>query len=225
MMVKILVVIALVFNAVVFLLPLPRTEIFWVSYGFFMAAVVVQLGILIFLWGRVKNYADRFLSIPLIKTGVLYLVLHLISFVCFVAFYPETSPLYIPILVNVVLLAIFLVRFIAVDASRQEIARIDKKLQSKVSYIKELQIDVEMVMQRVDDGEAKKKLKKLSEMIKYSNPMSNESLSLIESKIATKSAELSALANGNQIDKLEELCEGIEQLLDERNRKCKLLKA
>lgn len=225
MTIKILAVIAATFNAVVFLLPLPRTEIFWISYGFFMLAVGLQLGISVFLWERVKSYTGRFLSIPVIRIGISHLILQLGSFVYFVGYFPAEGPLYIPRIANIVLLAIFLVRFIAIDASRQEISRIDKKLQPKVSYIKELQVEVEIVMQRVDDGEAKKRLKKLSEIIKYSDPMSGESLSLVEAKIANKAAELSDLASGGQIDKLGELCEGIEQLLDERNRKCKLLKA
>ena len=58
----------------------------------------------------------------------------------------------------------------------------------------------------------------LAEKIRYSDPMSDEQLADIEDRITVKIAELKSSA-----DKVKIINE-LNSLLDERNRKCKLLK-
>ena len=92
------------------------------------------------------------------------------------------------------------------------------KLQKKVFYIRELQADIELLADNESDATVKTALTQLAEKIRFSDPMSNEQLADLENKISIKAAELKTTTS-----KLEIITE-LNSLLDERNKKCKILK-
>ena len=107
---------------------------------------------------------------------------------------------------------------IASDVGRSEIERVSAKVQEKTFYIKQLQADVELLAGAETDTAAKLVLTQLAEKIRYSDPMSDEQVSDIEDRIAAKIAEMKS-----STDKVKIINE-LNSLLDERNKKCKLLK-
>ncbi len=107
---------------------------------------------------------------------------------------------------------------IASDVGRSEIERVSVKVREKTFYIKQLQTEVELLAGAETDAATKSELAQLAEKIRYSNPMSDEQLADIEDRITAKIAELKSSANKVKI--INEL----NSLLDERNRKCKLLR-
>ena len=107
---------------------------------------------------------------------------------------------------------------IASDVGRSEIERVSVKVREKTFYIKQLQTEVELLAGAETDAATKSELAQLAEKIRYSNPMSDEQLADIEDRITVKIAELKSSANKVKI--INEL----NSLLDERNRKCKLLR-
>ena len=107
---------------------------------------------------------------------------------------------------------------IASDVGRSEIERVSVKVQEKTFYIKRLQADVELLASTETDTVIKSALMQLAEKIRYSDPISDEQLADIEDRITVKIAELKSSA-----DKVKIINE-LNSLLDERNRKCKLLK-
>ena len=88
----------------------------------------------------------------------------------------------------------------------------------KVFYIRELQADIELLADSETNADVKTALTQLAEKIRFSDPMSNEQLTDLENKISTKIAVLKTAAS-----KLEIITE-LNSLLDERNKKCKILK-
>ena len=81
-----------------------------------------------------------------------------------------------------------------------------------------LQIDVELLAKAETDPETKTSLTKLAERIRYSDPLSDDSLDELEGIISSKIHELkTSTARGDLISEI-----GI--LLSERNAKCKALK-
>ena len=107
---------------------------------------------------------------------------------------------------------------ISADAGSNEIERVEAKVQKKVFYIRELQADVELIAAAETDTDTKASLTQLAEKIRFSDPMSNDQLADLESKISTKAAELKTAANKMKI--ITEL----NSLLDERNKKCRIMK-
>jgi hypothetical protein len=68
------------------------------------------------------------------------------------------------------------------------------------------------------DIEIKAALVQLAEKIRFSDPMSSEKLKDLENRIASKVAELKVTENKNEV-----IAE-INSLMNERNKKCKILK-
>ena len=107
---------------------------------------------------------------------------------------------------------------ISADAGRNEIERVESKVQKKVFYIRELQADIELLADNESDATVKTALAQLAERVRYSDPMSSEQLADLENKISAKVLELKTAPN-----KVEIITE-LNSLLDERNKKCKNLK-
>ena len=132
-------------------------------------------------------------------------------------------PFQLGVALNTILLGACLIGLIAVEITREEIERIDGKVKEKVFYIKFLQTDVEGMAARAADESLKKVLKDLAETIRYSDPMSSPQLAAIENKIEARAAVL-AEAFENAEGGVSKLCNELQQLFAERNRKCKILK-
>lgn len=64
----------------------------------------------------------------------------------------------------------------------------------------------------------------LSEDVKYSDPMSNDALAGVESQITLKMSELSESVEKSDINIVKKCVREAQILLNERNKKCKLLK-
>ena len=90
--------------------------------------------------------------------------------------------------------------------------------QEAIFFIKNLQVDMEILAGAEKDAKTKKALEQLAEKIRFSDPMSNEQLAVLEDKISL------AVENLKSSDDKMKIIEDLNLLLDERNRKCKILK-
>ena len=103
------------------------------------------------------------------------------------------------------------------DVGRTELEKVEQKVQGKVFYIKNLQVDIEILASAEKDTKTKEQLEQLVEKIRFSDPMSNEQLAVLEDKISL------AVENLKSSDDKMKIIEDLNLLLDERNRKCKIL--
>ena len=204
------------FNVIAFVVPIAKTATFWIAYTFTIIAFVLQIGIWIAAFKAAKTIRSKFLGIPIIYVGIVYFVIQLIVFALFMVF--PIIPPWIAVIVCILILGISAICLIGADAARAEIARVKEKVNRKVLYIRELQVDVEMLAEQEQNPETKIALAKLAEKIRYSDPMSSEVLADLEAKIKEKVAELKTA------DHKSEIISELDLLLTERNKKAKLLK-
>jgi len=216
-------IILAVFNAVVFVIPFNRGGGFWTGYGFSMLALLLSAGISFYAFGR-EGLRSKFYGIPLISVMWRYLVIQLIIGLIQMGLDFIPVPFQYGFVVNVIFLGACLIGLITVEASKEEIERIDEKIKEKVFYIKSLQVDVEGLADRASDDSIKKVLKDLAETIRYSDPMSSPQLAAIENKIEAKVSVLSETVEKKDWDTVKVFCTELQQLFAERNRKCKILK-
>lgn len=206
----------LVFNVLAFAIPVNRTTTFWISYTFTTIAFILQILIWKMALKNAESLKSKFLGIPIIHIGIVYLIIQLISFAIFMGF-PEIQ-YWVSIIVSVLILGISAMSMTTTQIGKNEINRVEEKVTNGVSYIKELQIKVEMMAEKEEHENIKESLRKLAEKIRFSDPMSNETLEDLEKNISNKVAELEK----NEIK--EELILEIDLLLTERNKKIKILK-
>jgi len=216
-------IILAVYNVVVFVIPFNRGGGFWTGYGFSMLAMLLTAAVGFYAFDR-ETLKSKFYGIPLIYVVWRYLIIQLIiGFLEMVLdFIP--IPFQYGLVLNTILLGACLIGLFAVEAAKDEIERIDEKVKEKVFYIKSLQADIDCLVGRASDDFLKKLLKDLVEVIRYSDPMSSPQLAAIENKIEARSAVLTEAVEKADGDTVKALCNDLQQLFAERNKKCKLLK-
>ena len=205
-----------IFNVIVFAIPTAKTVTFWVAYIFTLIAFAMQPLIWKFAFKDTDTLKSKFLGIPLISVGIIYLLVQIVAVAVFIAL--SFVPSWIAIVVCILILGISAICLIGTETGREEINRIEHKVSKKVFYIKSLQIDIEMLAKAEADADTKTALTNLAEKIRFSDPMSDELLAELETKISNKFEELKSAEQKSTI--INELT----LLIEERNKKCKLLK-
>ena len=202
-------------SIIAFAVPMIKTATFWIAYVFTAAAFAAQ----IIIWNKAlgkEKLKSKFLGFPVVHIGIVYAVIQVIAFAVFM--FVPTLPTWSAIVVCSIIAGVYAVCMISADAGRNESERVEAKVQKKVFYIRELQADIELLADNETNADVKTELTQLAEKIHFSDPMSNEQLADLENKISTKVAELKTVPN-----KVEIITE-LNSLLDERNKKCKILK-
>jgi len=201
-------------SVIVFVLPTQKTAAFGTAYAFTVLAFAAQ----IIIWrtafaGVVKS---KFLGISLVQVGIGYLVAQLVALAVFTA-----APM-LPVWAAVVACAVILVAaalcLIGSNAARSHVEQAEERVQSKTAFIKGLQTDIKLLADEEQNAETKQQLKKLAEAVRYSDPMSAPELEDLEVQIAEKVAALKKASDKGA------LIAEITALLNERNKKCKILK-
>ena len=203
-------------SIIAFAVPTVKTATFWIAYVFTVAAFVAQIGIWKTALCKEETLKSKFLGFPVVHIGIVYAILQVTAFAAFM--FVPTLPVWSATVVCSVIAGVSAVCMISADTGRNEIERVEAKVQKKVFYIRELQADIELLADNESDAVVKTVLTQLAEKIRFSDPISNEQLADLENKISTKVAELKTTSN-----KLEIITE-LNSLLDERNKKCKILK-
>ena len=204
------------FNVIAFAVPTAKTATFWIAYVFTAVAFALQIAIWKFAFKGSDTLKSKFLGIPLILVGITYLIIQIIVFAIFMVF--PIVPTWIAIVVCALILGISAICLIGTETGREEINRVEEKVEKKVFYIKSLQVDVEMLASAETDSDTKAALTKLAEKIRFSDPMSSGALTDIETEISAKVKELKTAENKSEIITI------IDSLITERNKKAKILK-
>ncbi len=154
---------------------------------------------------------------PIIRVGYYYLVIQIIVFAVFVGV-AGVCPSFVAVIVCCLVIGIASICLITTEVARDEIARVEQKVQNKVFALKALQVDIETLAKSEKDVETQSALMRLAKKVRYSDPMSNEELADIEDQIKSKIQELKTSSEKKT------LINEMDALLDERNAKCKITK-
>ena len=216
----------LIFNVVVFFVKpvIPSYTIsydsrFWTSWSFIIIAFIINLfcASITFKQDNLKKLFYKVSLITISKTGLIAtLVLGIILMLI-----PD-CPYWISVIVCFTICGLTLIAVNKANWSSNIVEDIDKKIENNTSFIKSLTSDAEILLTNAKSEEAKNLCKKVYDAIRYSDPMSNESLKEIENEIINKFTELKSQLKNNECS--EELVNEILNLVKERNIKCKTKK-
>lgn len=187
---------------------------FWSGYIGITIAFLGQLAVSFFAF-QSKNMQKFFYKIPLIRISWTGLVLTLIfGVICMVI---PNLPNWVGIILCFAILAFNAISLVKADTAAKLVSEIDDKIKVQTLFIASLTVDAEVVMAKAKTEEEKTIAKKIYEAVRYSDPMSHDALAGLETQINLKFA---AYASSFNKDMAEELL----ILLDERNKKCRMLK-
>ncbi len=216
-----------VYNLIVLLIrPLPGYEInydarFWVSWAVVVLAYCAQIG-LVYSVFKSEKLDDLFFGIPLLKTCYSALVaLTVIPSVCMLI--PD-FPWWAAAIICAVILLINTFAVLKAQLAGDVVADTDKKIKANTLFVKMLTADAQSLLARASSDEAKSALTGVYEAIRYSDPMSSDALSGVESQITLRFSELKTAVEAGDEMSVAELAKDIVILIGDRNNKCKLLK-
>ena len=194
---------------------------FWIGY---VAITVTFFGQLACTWFALKetNAQKLFYKLSLITTSYTGLIVTFLAGALCMLISP--LPYWVGILVCSVVLGLNVLSVAKAVAAVEEIARIDEKVQHQMFFIKSLTVDAETLMARAKSDVVKAECKKVYEAIRYSDPMSSGELATAEATITQEFSKFSDAVNANDLEMIVELANEVCLLIEERNKKCKLLK-
>lgn len=201
-------------SVIAFSVPTEKTRAFWITYAFTIVAFVAQIGIWKTALGRYRILKSKFLGLPVLYIGIIYLIVQVLAFVIFL--FVPALPTWSAIVICVVIIGFSAICMIFADVARSEIEQVEAKVQEKTSYLKSLQTEIELLAEQENDPAIKAALAQLAEKIHFSDPMSHESLAELEGQISAKVAELEMAINK------QEIINELSFLIDKRNKQCKI---
>lgn len=210
------------YNLFVFLVFNDYNDIFWVSYGFMLVAYLIHIGCVFFIFKNTSINAV-FFGIPLLSLSIYFVCAELFSSLVFMIF-KSMANMKTAILIQALLLMLFLVIAIIAIMTRDTVQNVDDKIKQGTTFIKGLHVDIEMMMQRSQNLEVTSELKKLSEIVRYSDPMSRPEVSMQEQMIMQGMTELRMALDAVDIQRSKEICSRLSLIFVERNKKLMLLK-
>lgn len=222
MLALIYLVIFVAYNLVVFLVFKNFNAVFWISYAFMLVAFLIHIGCA-FSIAKNTNVKAVFFGIPLGAFSVYFVLAELFTSFVFMIFKANAS-VKVTIVIQALLLCVFAVVAIVSIMTRDTVHNVDLKIKENVNFIKGINVDVGMLMQRCTNPETTGALKRLSETIKYSDPMTNSVVATQEQMIMQYMAELRTVFDAGDMDSVKDLCSKIELLFVERNKKLMISK-
>lgn len=216
------------FNAVVFLVRpiIPGYVInydarFWIAWGFILAAFIGNLVCAYFAF-KAENLKKMFYNLPLITVSWSALIAMLVIG-CILMLIPN-CPAWIASIVCILVLAGNAIAVIKVLWAADTVNKVDEKVKTQTSFIKNLTVDAEGLLARAKSDAVKSECNKVYEAVRYSVPMSNDALNVIEEKITVKMDELGTAVVSDDAMKVKEISDEIVVLVGDRNKRCKVLK-
>lgn len=208
-----------VFNLLVFVIANEKNGVFWMSYAFMCLAFVIQF-VSMALSLRSLETETVFMGISLASLSVYYFFAAIFVGAVFMFF--QNASFKLAMVLQVLILAIYVIVAILALMSRNVVQDVNDNLKENVEAIKTLNVNIDIFVPQVSDPSLKKALKKVSETIKYSDPMSNSAVADIEEQIMQTVNTLRIHIENNNNSEAIQTCKDIEVLFLQRNS---LLKA
>lgn len=214
------------FNAVVFLVRpvIPGFEIrydarFWVAWAFILAAFAGNLACANAAF-KADQLKKLFYRVPLITVSYAGLIATLLLGGGLMLI--PNCPAWIAAVVCVLVAAVTAVAVVKAGWAGEAVGEVDEKVAQKTQFIKLLTVEAETLLSAAKTPDARAAAKKVYEAIRYSDPMSSDALTDIESELSEKFKTFKAAVTSGAATEI--AAENFLTTLGKRNRMCKAMK-
>lgn len=197
------------------------TASFWIGYVCIMLAFAGQLACAHFAL-RSDDLQKTFYNISLLTTSYAGLIA---TFVCGgTCMLISLLPYWMGAILCAAVLAFSVITVVKASAAVELVAATNEKVKAQTFFIKSLTADAEGLLARAKSEELQAKCKKVYEAVRYSDPMSSDALTSVETEITLRFARLTDAVTADNTEIASALADELLILLRERNNKCKILK-
>ena len=207
------------YHLVVFLIPFAKTDIFWISYGFTLAAFVVVAASIYIAFIKNPDAKSRFYGFPVARIGVLYGGVQAIVSVVVMAL-GCIVPWWAAVIVYAIGFGAAVIGLVSAEAVVEQIHTQEKTLKKDISVMQGIQSKINQLVAASEEPA----LKRLAEDIRYSDPVSSAALKEAERDLTAVVADLQLAVVDGDSESIKQLCRKASAILAERNRICKLNK-
>lgn len=220
-----LAIVLVAFCVIAFVIPFPKNGVFWVGFIFGVIAILAQAPIWMIAFRGAESARSKFYGMPIARVGVIYVIVQLIlSLIAMCLSWIPVIPAWPFVIVFILILAAVALGTIAADVTRDEIVRQDVQIKRDVSKMRELQSLGTSLVRQCDDAAAKAELQKLSDALRFSDPVSSAATAEKEAELKHLLDELQTALVDGDFAGIGGLCKQAQNVLAERNRICKLNK-
>lgn len=209
-----------VFHVIAFIIPQEFKDNFWVGYIFIILAFSGQL----FCTGiafKAENIQKFFYKFPILLISWIGTLLMLVAGSLTIAI--SFIPVWVGIVICVTILAFTAIAIIFAFVASKTVSQADDKIKTQTIFIKTMIANAESLIEKADTEQFAAIAKRVYENFRYSDPMSNDTLSDIEAQIAVKFGEFET-ALTKKSPNIASLSEELIILIRDRNIKCKMAK-
>ena len=198
-----------------------ETTVFWVAWAFALPWNFV-IAIALHLWACGKN-KNGIVALPIVYYfiaifGLIYLALG------FVFMYINIPwPVFL-VTIEIIVTVVYAIVLLYAIFGASYIMKNEKNTRNKVLFIKLLKTDVDACVENATNAKVRKALSDLSDKVRFSDPMSHESLGAIENQISSIVFEISSKLTDGTEEELLALVKKADAQLDLRNNRCLVLK-
>lgn len=194
---------------------------FWISWGFVILAFVGNLACT-FASFKTDNLKKRFYNISLITVSYIGAIVMTACGVIFMLI--PHCPAWVATITCVIAFAIDAIAIIKTIWARNAVVAVDEKVDTQTSFIKNITVDAQNIMERAKSDTVKTECKKVYEALRYSDPMSCSELESVERQLTTKMADFAIVVDKDDVENAMLISNDIVTLSRERNNKCRSLK-
>ena len=197
------------------------TTSFWIGYSLITACMLGN-PICARLAFKAPDAKRTFYKLSLVQSSYVGLIVSFLSgALCMLI--PD-FPYYISIIICAIALFLNILSVTGASGAVSEIERIDKKIATRTSFIRELTLSVDNLIQLSPSEEISALCRPVYEKARYSDPMSSEALSEIEASISEALAEMADAVKRGDTEKVKTSAKALAVYLDSRSKRCKSLK-
>ena len=194
---------------------------FWTAFIFIVITFIGNLACAYYAF-KADNHKKVFFNLPLLIVSWATLITLII--VGSVLMLIPNCPAWITAVVCIVILAFNAIAIAKAVWVADTVNDVEEKVKVQTSFIKNLTVNIETIISNAKSDAVKIECQKIYEAVRYSDPVSNSELSLIEAQITTKFGELASAVRVNDAYEVKEIADDIIALVTDRNKKCNLLK-
>ena len=223
----IIAIILVVYSVLVFVIPFTKMNMatFVISYIASVIALLSQVYVAYIAFKGEDNLTSKVYGFPIIKLGYIYLG---VQFALSILFYILGAfidvPVWICIILYVLVLGLAAVGLITTSTYKEAIEEIEVTKEDNKVFVKELRRDTLVYSSKIKDQTTKDLFDKFLDIVRYSDPVSNENLKEVEEEIKSKYEEIKVLVSHDNYLVANKEIENLIDLINRRNLMCKEFK-
>ncbi len=213
--------IILAFSLLYFLIPFPIKDrnCYITCYSLTLIGAIILVVSFFLGYGKRNSIEGLVFRLPLVNLVTIFEIINVILCViqltinCFVPI-----PFYVPIIVSLFEIVIYFILYLLKKQNINHIEHTDDFIKDKTKTIKDLRIKSINILSLCKDDVSKNNISIIVEKLKYSDPVSNESIRDIETQILLNLDKIEEdLKDGKVIDSISDIL----TLIENRNTACK----